>query len=320
MAIFGRFNGLGIGQAIQNRNEIEMANRNAALNSLSSGFQRMFDKMEEDKLRRAALKREDALRAEARKWAVDDAKDNRDFQDKQGLRSLLFNMYGNVINAQSAVDAARMQSGALRDPDMVSSDLERERIKNAIAQMSPELKNLIALGLVENPFNKTDNNSETENPVATEETPDAWTMLNDSFGNGENPMERFNNVLETYRQLKQNGYDESSLAKQFGAKIGELMRQLPASVEGFGIDDYIDRHAPEFTQFKQGRKTEQQGKKADEKEVYNKKIKNLAAQVKSTRKLPPEAFDDNGKLNKLGKDIINSDEILSKAYKAGNIR
>ena len=326
MAIFGRFNGLGIGQAIQNRNEREMANRNAAFNSLSSGFQRMFDKMEEDKLRREALKREDALRAQDRRWNVMDQNRNRAFQRKMNDRNLLGNILAQNIAASSAFDAS-MAGKTRSKADAAVAESYADRTNALAKELGLSFEDLAAIGLA--PKTK---------PVAS--TLPAMLELNTSL-NPELKVSPAQNIdfpsvsdedlyLENWIDLMKEAQNDSDrddvLYRMRKANIDMADPRLVGHIgnlinayEDENVHDRLTNNGLSDVVKLAPPKTRSEGDKTLKDREYKKKISNLAAQVKSTRKLPPEAFDD-GKLNKLGRDIINSDEVLQKAYKAGNIR
>lgn len=57
-----------------------------------------------------------------------------------------------------------------------------------------------------------------------------------------------------------------------------------------------------------------------EKEVYNKRISSAVASILEGGNLPPEAFDENGKLNKFGKDILKANQQINDWYELGTLK
>lgn len=317
MAIFGRFNGLGIGQAIQNRNEREMANRNAAFNSLSSGFQRMFDKMEEDKLRREALKREDALRAQERRWNVMDQNRNRAFQRKMNDRNLLGNILAQNIAASSAFDASMAgKTRSKADAAVAKSYADRT---NALAkELGLSFEDLAAIGLV--PKAK---------PVAS--TLPAMLELNTSL-NPELQVSPAQNIgspsvsdeelyLEDWIDLMksaQNDSDRDDVLRRMReanidmadprlvGHIGNLINAYEDAnahdrLTNNGLSDVVKLAPP---------KTRSEGDKTLKDREYNKRVSSAREGVIKNKKLPAEAYT-NGVLNEFGKSIIKSGTIES---------
>ncbi|MCQ2106409.1 MAG: hypothetical protein MJZ26_11535 [Fibrobacter sp.] len=281
-----------------------MANRNAAFNSLSSGIQRVFDKMEEDRLRK-----------EGREWAVSDASDNRDFQ-----RELA------GINAAASKDAARMsalgqilssvQNGissvnASLGTTNLPSQSQLDYLKDAGDFSRALMQYLYGDDFVEIPKKPSGDKdgSESENPAGVprlDQTPI-------SFGDFKT-REALTDFIKTasiedlVRLREEALANNSDMAGQFEIAIANRLKNDMPDVKS--IDDKYGTNYSQILRNQGIKETSKEAKKRVEREAYNKRVSSAREGVIKNKKLPAEAYT-NGVLNEFGKSIIKSGTIES---------